>query len=432
MANQTPGVLLTAIEMGYGHLRAAHALAEELHQPIQCVDEPPLADERERQHWARARRAYEWVSRSSQLPILGGPFDGLLTALTSIPRLYPRRDLSHQTLSVRYLESEAQKGLGRGLVERLKSTHESLLTTFFAPAVIADRAGLERVYCVVTDTDINRVWVPADVRRTRITYLAPSHRAARRLHAYGVPDSQVAVTGFPLPPSLLGGRDLSQLKRNLAARIARLDPRGMFRESHAQEVEHFLPVSLDVADPKPPHVVFAVGGAGAQAGLAERFLPGFRRPLERRQLRLTLVAGVRHDVAQTFFDAIGRAGLDGLLGQGLDVLHEPQIMSYFTRFNELLADTDVLWTKPSELSFFAALGLPLLLAPPVGRHEKYNLRWVREAGAGMKQREAHWVADRLLDWVEEGALAGAAFAGYMRLPKFGTYRIIDRVVEGHS
>jgi hypothetical protein len=428
-----PTPLLTAIDMGYGHLRAAHALADAAGARVYCVDEAPLADERERQHWGRARSAYEWMSRSSQLPILGGPFDFALGMLTSIPRLYPVRDLSEKTLPVRYLEAEVQKGLGRGLVERLRKTGEPLLTTFFAPALIADMAGLDRIYCVVTDSDINRVWAPIDIKRSRIEYLVPTHRTLRRLRSYGVPEQQIHVTGFPLPPSLLGGRELPLLRKNLAARIARLDPRRAFRDSHGQEAEHFLGLTEQEVDeqgqgrPQPPRIVFAVGGAGAQAGLAARFLPGFRAPIERGRLRLTLVAGVRGAVATRFEEAVHKAGLGPQLGQGVEILYEPNLEGYFSRFNQLLADTDVLWTKPSELTFFGALGIPLLLAPPMGRHESYNLRWAREAGAGLKQREAHWAAERILDWLDDGTLAGAAFAGYMRMPKFGTYRILDRV-----
>lgn len=425
-----PAPLLTAIDMGYGHLRAAHALADAAGARVYCVDEAPLADERERQHWGRARTAYEWMSRSSQLPVLGGPFEFALGMLTSIPRLYPVRDLSQKTLPVRYMEAEAQKGLGRGLVERLRKSGEPLLTTFFAPALIADMAGLDRIYCVVTDSDINRIWAPVDVKRSRIEYLVPTHRTARRLRSYGVPEQRITVTGFPLPPSLLGGRDLPVLRQNLAARIARLDPRRAFRDSHGQEAEHFLGVAGEQEVKAPPRIVFAVGGAGAQAGLATRFLPGFRAPIERGRLRLTLVAGVRPGVAARFEEAVHRAGLGSQLGSGVEILYEPNLEGYFSRFNQLLAETDVLWTKPSELTFFGALGIPLLLAQPVGRHESYNLRWAREVGAGLKQREAHWVAERILDWLDDGTLAGAAFAGYMRMPKFGTYSILDRVAAG--
>src|SRR5688572_22052582 len=125
--------LLVAIDMGYGHLRAATALGSALGVPISCIDEEPLADEAERRIWARTRRFYEFVSRASQLPLVGGPFDFALGTLTSIPALYPIRDLSQPTLPVRYLARSARKGLGRGLIERLRRTGETLLTTFYAP-----------------------------------------------------------------------------------------------------------------------------------------------------------------------------------------------------------------------------------------------------------------------------------------------------------
>jgi len=87
----------------------------------------------------------------------------------------------------------------------------------------------------------------------------------------------------------------------------------------------------------------------------------------------------------------------------------------------------VLWTKPSEMTFYGALGLPLVLAPPVGVHERYNRRWAREGGAGLKQREARFASEWIGDWLADGLLASAAWAGYMRLPKFGLYRILEAV-----
>jgi hypothetical protein len=422
--------LLVAIDMGYGHLRAASALASALGLPIAHIDEEPLADEVERRIWARTRRFYEFVSRASQLPLVGGPFELALGTLTSIPALYPIRDLSAPTLPVRYLARAARKGLGRGLVDRLQRTGETLVTTFYAPAVLADMAGCERIFCVVTDADVNRIWAPPQVQNTRIRYLVPGHRTARRLRSYGVPAAQIVLTGFPLPPELLGGRDLAVLKQNLAGRLSRLDPSGAFRAAYGDEVDHFLATAVPPEASRVPLVTFAVGGAGAQAGLPRRFLPGFRQPIEQGRLRLALVAGVRSEVAEAFHHAISEAGLSHRVGQGIDVLLAADHASYFQRFHTLLADTDVLWTKPSEMTFFGALGLPLLLAPPVGRHESYNLRWAREAGVGLKQRDPRFVAERLIDWMEDGTLAGAAWSGFMRLPKFGTYRIADLVTAG--
>jgi hypothetical protein len=48
----------------------------------------------------------------------------------------------------------------------------------------------------------------------------------------------------------------------------------------------------------------------------------------------------------------------------------------------------------------------------------------------VKQRDPRFMAERLLDWIDDGTLAGAAWSGYMRLPKFGTYRIAHALGEG--
>jgi catechol 2,3-dioxygenase-like lactoylglutathione lyase family enzyme len=66
-------------------------------------------------------------------------------------------------------------------------------------------------------------------------------------------------------------------------------------------------------------------------------------------------------------------------------------------------------------------------APPVGVHERYNRRWAREGGAALKQRDARFAAEWLGDMIADGTLAAAAWAGFMRLPKFGLERILDAV-----
>jgi hypothetical protein len=421
--------LVAAIEMGYGHLRAAQSIAAALGVPMLHADRPPLAAPREERLWARTRAAYETTSRVSQLPVVGAPLRWLLDELTSIPHLHPWRDLSAPTYGTRALDRLVERGLGAGLVEELRRSGRPLLTTFYALAVAADRAGLD-VHCVVTDTDVNRVWAPRDAARTRIRYLVPSVRAEKRLRQYGVPAERITFTGFPLPDELVGGPRLPVLQRNLAARLVRLDPQGAFRRERAEELAHFLGSLPEQEERRPPLLTFAVGGAGAQAGLARAFLPSMRREVEEGRLRLALVAGVKPGVKDVFDEAIRAAGLERAVGAGVEVLLEEDVERYLGAMNALLARTDVLWTKPSEMTFYAALGIPLVCASPVGAHERVNRRWVRESGAGFKQRDPRFAAEWLADLAGEGALAAAAWAGFLRLPKFGLYRILEAVGAG--
>jgi hypothetical protein len=45
----------------------------------------------------------------------------------------------------------------------------------------------------------------------------------------------------------------------------------------------------------------------------------------------------------------------------------------------------------------------------------------------MKQRDPAFAADWLSDMLADGQLAAAAWAGYVRLPKNGLYRILEEV-----
>ena len=415
--------LLVAIEMGYGHLRAAIPLGDELGIEVLHADRPPTAGPREQSLWRWTRRYYEGWARLSTLPLVGEPLRWALNELTHIPPLYPRRDLSAPTTPVRLLSWLASRGLGAELVAELRRSGKPLLTTFYTPAVLSALSGVEQVSCVVTDSDINRVWVPPRSTAQRIRYFAPSARAVRRLQSYGVGENQIELTGFPLPGELLGGPELPVARRNLAARLVRLDPSGVFRRRCGEELERDLgPLP---APTTPPRLTYAIGGAGAQAELASIFLPSLAPLLRERRLSLTLVAGARPEVAVLLTAAIAAAGLGP---DDVEVLFEPVYDHYFRRFHARLADTDILWTKPSEMTFFGALGLPLLLAPAMGVHEHENGRWARDLGCGLRPHDLSHVGEWLTDWLTDGTLAGAAWSGWQRMPRRGLYRIAAHYV----
>lgn len=419
--------VIASVEMGYGHMRAAHALATALSTPILQVDKPPLVAPEELRLWQASRRFYEITSRASQIPVLGAPLRSLLESLTDIPHLHPRRDLSPPNFQARSLHKLIGKGLGRGLVNLLKSTGAPLITTFFVPALSADHYGCDRVYCVVTDVDINRAWVPLHPGKSKIVYLTPSYRAVHRLRAYGIAREQIRFTGFPLPHELVGGPDLTALRKNLLGRLVRLDRKGVFRDQTRGEIHHFLGDLPEDQEGRPPLLTFSVGGAGAQADLAKPFLKGIRPMIEEDRLRVCLVAGVRSEIAARFHQWIREAHLEHRLGNGVDVFCAANMEDYFPRFNALLAETDILWTKPSEMTFFSALGLPLVLSDPVGVHERYNRRWAIENGPGLKQRDLLHAEYWMREWLNEGTLAAAAWYGYMRMPKFGLYQVLETV-----
>src|SRR5258706_1611564 len=120
MSGPTP--LVVAIEMGYGPLRPAFALARALGAQVHQIDRPPLAGREEAKLWGRTRVVYEGLTRVSQLPVAGAPLRGVLETLTAIPHLHPYRNLSGPTLGTRALGWLIERGLGHGMMAQLGAT----------------------------------------------------------------------------------------------------------------------------------------------------------------------------------------------------------------------------------------------------------------------------------------------------------------------
>jgi hypothetical protein len=431
--------IVAAIDMGYGHLRPAAALAGYLETQVLQMDRPPLGNEHDHQFWERTRKLYEPLTRFSQLPGIGPPMRALLNTVTAIPDAWPVRDLSGPSQGTRWMQRAAGEGVGEVLAKHLLTAGAPLLSTFYGAAILAEMHGAHRLHCLVTDSDINRVWAPPEPGKSGIVYFAPSDRARRRMLSYGVRADRVRLTGYPLPHELVGGRERMFLKQNLACRLARLRVPDRLYKLAEPELG-----PLPEAD-GPPLIVFAVGGAGAQVPLAKQLIRGMRKQLEQGTLRLALVAGRRPEVADALREALHQSGLTpkdpeepalpatgGARRRGaleeIELLEDSDVFSYFRRLNALLARADALWSKPSEMTFFAGLGLPFISAPPVGVHEAWNLRWASDRGAALPQHDPALAGEWLSEWLEDGVLAGAALSGYWRLPQLGLYEICDQVL----
>ena len=175
-------------------------------------------------------------SRPSESEWLARKANELMDLVTIIPPMHEKADQSSPDFATKFVNLLIKRGLGRGLVEHLRAKNSALLTTIYAPAVVANAAGIEHIYCVVTDADVQRVWVPYDPAQSRIHYFAPSTRVARRLQAYGIREDHITLTGFPLP------HELTQppVREHVARRIVKLDPEGTFRKLHAPMLSRLL------------------------------------------------------------------------------------------------------------------------------------------------------------------------------------------------
>lgn len=407
---------VVTVDMGYGHQRAADPFREIARERIITANTDPVIDPMEQRDWRRFQHGYEAVSRLSEIPVVGKGLWRFYDQFQRIAARYPFRDLSAPNLGTLYLDRLLTRGLGRSIVEHCRKEEIPLLTTFFVPALAAGMAGMKNVFCMTTDTDLNRVWVAKNPKANNVTYFAPTDAARRRLLQYGVAEERVFLTGFPLPQE-----NVDTVKEDVRRRLARLDPQRQFINRYRESI------AREIGEPGEAEgiftVTYAVGGAGAQRSVAGEIVHSSAPFIREGRMRINLIAGVRQEVADFFHKSVTEAGLNAHVGSGVRILLAPDKASYFRQFNEWLRETDVLWTKPSELVFFAALGIPIIMTPPLGSHEEFNRDWLQMMGAGFMQEPARYAGEWLVEWGQKGILAEAAFDAYCKAPRHGTENV---------
>jgi hypothetical protein len=283
---------------------------------------------------------------------------------------------------------------------------------------------------VVCDADVSRAWAPLNPETSRINYLVPNQRVKDRLMLYGVKEDKIFTTGFPLPKENIGVKDWEYLKADLKDRLEVLDPKAVYRKKFAKLIEAYLcPVSEIDGAKRPLTLTFAVGGAGAQKDLGILILKRLKNKIAENNLNLNLVAGSRKDVAEYYEKTLKENFLQNC--KNVQIIYSPDKTEYFRLFNKALRTTDLLWTKPSELSFYSGLGLPIIMTEPVGSQEEYNRRWLLGIGAGVDSKNPNYVDEWLFDFLNSGWLAEAAMRGYLNGPKMGTYNM-ENIVLRHD
>ncbi len=420
---------VVAIDMGYGHQRAAYPFLSNSNGGILNFNKYQGITRKEKNIWRRNRKWYERISRFKKVPIIGNVVFGIMDYIQRIEPFYPHRDLSKNSLQQKTFYSQVKSGLGKELMKELNKTKLPLLTTFFVSAYATDYYGYNnKVYCIVCDADIARAWAPVYPKKSKINYLVPNKRVKERLKLYGVKEKNILITGFPLPKENIGGLNRSILTKDLATRISHLDPRGIYVKKYGKIIENYL-CSLKKLNKNNRilTITFAVGGAGAQREIGEIIIRRLKKFIKKDKIKINLIAGIRNDVYLFFQNAVIKNGLNNT--KNINILYKEDKLSYFKEFNKILRTTDILWTKPSELTFYAGLGLPIIMSEPIGYQEKYNREWLLEIGAGIDSRNPEYIDEWLFDWLDSGWLAEAAMQGFLDAPKMGTYHIENIILN---
>lgn len=409
------GVWLLVADMGYGHQRAAWPLwsLAKGNKPIVANDYPGIPSS-DHFLWKEVRLFYETISRLKQLPVAGESLFSLFDRFQKIPAFYPKnQDVKAPSLQLKQVYGLMRKyAWGKHLIEMLKREPRPFLTTFPSLALMAEYWKYPApIYLVVTDSDIARSAAPLNAAATRIHYFASTLRSFSRLASYGVPRNRIFLTGFPLKEDSFGKNE-NRLKKSLWRRLNLLDLQKTYRSRYRTHIAQYLRQESSFAGKTPLRITFVVGGAGAQADLAQEFSEGLYPLLRKSGAEFHVALGTHKELAGKFHRK-----------KGIVTHVSSTLPEYFKSFNLLLEKTDVLITKPSEMVFYAALGIPLVLTPPVGSHEKENRVWIKGVGAAIDQMNPQFASQWMEDLLVAGDLAECAMQGFVELDRYGTSNI---------
>jgi hypothetical protein len=282
----------------------------------------------------------------------------------------------------------------------------------------------------VCDTDASRAWAPLHPSASRIRYLVPTPRVVERLKQYGIRAEQIFLTGFPLPVESTGIISDKKIAQQLLQRMVVLDLAGHIQKKYRALISEYVGVrKISHKRSRPLTLTFAIGGAGAQQDIAREMIQSLKNSVLEGKIFLNLVAGSRNDVRDFFKQELRRTGLVKSLDQSIRIVFNEKKEAYFEEFNTTLRMTDVLWTKPSELSFYASLGLPIIIAPPLGSQEVSNRAWLVDGGMGVDQGDPRYTHEWLFDLVDSGRLAELAWRAFLNGGREGVDEVARVVFE---
>jgi len=413
---------IVSVDMGYGHQRAAYPFKEIAFERIITANSDNIVTKKEQKQWRKFQSSYERISRFKSVPVIGPIVWNIYDKFQAVSPYYPFRDLSRPTLGSIYMHRLIKKNFMKSVVDYTEKKDLPMVSTFFGPAIAAAHAKKKNIYCIVTDTDINRTWVPEEPKKEKLYYCTPTEHATKRLIQYGVPKKNIFFTGFPLPRENTGA-DLHLLKRDLGTRLPNLDPNKIYISRYRESIKKHLGKYYKSRVCHKLTITFAVGGAGAQGEIGSAIIKSLRKHIINNEIKINLIAGTRPEVRDYFINIAKEHNVGNRIGKNINILLSADKDNYFKEFNQLLHTTDILWTKPSELSFYTALGIPIIITPPIGSHEILNGKWLTRMGTGFPQENPEYCNEWLFEWLDKGILAEAAWEGFMEAPKYGTYNI---------
>jgi processive 1,2-diacylglycerol beta-glucosyltransferase len=354
-------ILVLSASVGGGHLRAAQAVELALRKLdgqaiVKNIDVLELTNAAFRRFYAQAY--FDLVNKAPY--VLGYVYDTM------------DRQPSPQHKGDRLRLAVERLNLGRFLKLLRNESWDVVVNTHFLPAeIIASLRRKEQIdtpqLTVTTDFDTHRLWVnqPCD------HYFTATEDGAAYLAYWGVPETDISVTGIPVHPAFSEEKDSQACRQR-------------------QGLGNDRPVILQLA-----------GGFGL--GPVENLFLGLlsvHRPLE-----IVVVAGKNEEL---------KARLEHIEAPER---HRVKILGFTDQIDELMAAADIVVSKPGGLttSEVLARGAAFAIVNPIPGQEYRNSDFLLENGAAIKINNIMTLSHKLTNLLDDPARLNQMKANSRRL-----------------
>jgi processive 1,2-diacylglycerol beta-glucosyltransferase len=371
-----PRILVLSASVGAGHLRAAQAVELALREvvpqaTVRNLDVLELTNTAFRRLYGQA-----YLDLVNKAPHVLGYFYDLLDR--------PRRKNSTRDR----LRLAVEKLNLRRFIRFLKDEPWDLvINTHFLPAEII--AALRRKkeltlpqVTATTDFETHRLWVnqPCD------HYFTATDEGARYLQSWGVPATDVTVTGIPIHPVFSKPRDRSEARARLG-----------------------------LAGDRPVVLQLAGGfGVGPIAKLYQALLT-VERPLD-----VVVVAG-RNEKVKAQLEAVA-----------VEPRHRARVLGFTDKIDEWMAAADLVVSKPGGLTTSETLarGAVMVIVNPIPGQESRNSDYLLEQGAAVKVNNVATLAYKVGALLADGKRLGQLKANVARIARpRAAYDVVARALQ---
>ncbi|MCX7589601.1 MAG: hypothetical protein RMK17_01570 [bacterium] len=383
--------------------------------------------------WQKNKKLYNFISNIQKIPILSNVSFNILNKFQTIKNIYFKKQNQNPdpTFILKQIYELIQKGWGKHLIEFLKNQNKELpiISDLNIPLFMAEYYNYPSKICqIVYRSDIQRSILPLNIIQSKIIYFASTENVAQKLLQYGVLKENIFLTGYPLPKENIGKINQYEIiKKNIKNRILNLAP----KKNYSKNFQDLISKNIGRLPKQSNHkltIMFCAEEIEKQKTIAILMLKNLAYMLQNESINLIISCGLNEENKQFFLKEILKLRLGLNIDKNIFIIYDPLPQKYFKLFNEALNRTDILWTNPNELVFYAALGIPIILSPSKNLNEKINEKWLIENEAGIKQQDPKYTNEWLFDLIREGKLAEMAINGFIKFKKDGLWEI-EKIVK---